>query len=174
MSADLPYFRRLARYNRWANRRLYAACAELEAGEWEAPRIGFFPSLQKTLNHILVADRIWLARFEGRAHGIQSLDQILAQELDELTDLREAEDERIIGFFDKLSQRKLDADLTYRMMEGSEGTQPLVFLAGHLFNHATHHRGQAHAMLAGSSVKPPPLDFLYYLYSDEAKAEAAR
>ena len=28
----------------------------------------------------------------------------------------------------------------------------------HLLNHQVHHRGQAHAMLAGTDVKPPQLD----------------
>ena len=28
----------------------------------------------------------------------------------------------------------------------------------HLFMHQTHHRGQAHAMLSGTPVRPPQLD----------------
>jgi uncharacterized damage-inducible protein DinB len=28
----------------------------------------------------------------------------------------------------------------------------------HLFEHQIHHRGQAHAMMAGTPVKPPQLD----------------
>lgn len=28
----------------------------------------------------------------------------------------------------------------------------------HLFNHQTHHRDQAHAMLSGTPIKPPQLD----------------
>jgi uncharacterized damage-inducible protein DinB len=31
-------------------------------------------------------------------------------------------------------------------------------LLAHLFQHQIHHRGQAHAMLAGTPVKPPQLD----------------
>jgi uncharacterized damage-inducible protein DinB len=31
-------------------------------------------------------------------------------------------------------------------------------LLAHLLQHQIHHRGQVHAMLAGTSVKPPPLD----------------
>lgn len=55
---SLPaHFADLARNNAWSNRRLHAACADLSAAEFAAPRAGFFPSLAATLNHILVVDR---------------------------------------------------------------------------------------------------------------------
>jgi uncharacterized damage-inducible protein DinB len=38
---------------------------------------------------------------------------------------------------------------------------------GHLFQHQTHHRGQVHAMLAGSSVTPPQLD--EFIVADDAR-----
>jgi uncharacterized damage-inducible protein DinB len=41
----------------------------------------------------------------------------------------------------------------------------------HLFMHQTHHRGQAHAMLAGTSVKPPQLDD-FMLLGDAAQRQA--
>jgi uncharacterized damage-inducible protein DinB len=31
-------------------------------------------------------------------------------------------------------------------------------LLAHLFQHQVHHRGQAHAMLSGTSITPPQLD----------------
>jgi len=37
----------------------------------------------------------------------------------------------------------------------------------HLFQHQIHHRGQAHAMLAGTGVKPPQLDE-FFLAGEEA------
>ena len=61
----LEHLRRMARYNAWANRRLYAACAQLAADEYRKPRPAFFGSIHATLNHLLVVDRIWLARIAG-------------------------------------------------------------------------------------------------------------
>ena len=113
--SDLPYFRRLARYNSWANRRIFGAVGQLDTAAWEAPRSGFFGSLQKTLNHILVADRIWLARFEGRDHGMRSLDQILHPDFAGLERARKTEDARIenpgieVGVTRVVAQNRLDA-----------------------------------------------------------------
>jgi uncharacterized damage-inducible protein DinB len=71
-------FRRMAAYNRWANARLYEAVGHLSPEEFAAPRSGFFPSLLKTLNHLLVGDTVWMSRLDGAGnHGISSLDQIL-------------------------------------------------------------------------------------------------
>jgi hypothetical protein len=61
----LNHFRRLARYNTLANERLYAVCASLSDAERTADRKGLFKSIHGTLNHILVGDRLWMARFEG-------------------------------------------------------------------------------------------------------------
>ena len=61
----IAHFQMLARYNRLANARLYGACAGLSEAELKRPRRAFFTSIHGTLNHILLGDRIWLARFEG-------------------------------------------------------------------------------------------------------------
>ncbi len=164
--SDLPYFRRLARYNGWANRRLFEAAGKLDPAEWEAPRSGFFGSLQKTLNHILVADRIWLARFEARDHGMRALDQILHPDFAALKRAREAEDVWILSFLDRLPEARLAEELAYSNMAGEAKRLQLSFALAHFFNHQTHHRGQAHAMLSGTRVPPPPLDLLYFLAED--------
>src|SRR4051794_30228644 len=77
---NAAYFGELARYNAWANERLYAACGELADTERKAPRPAFFGSIHRTLNHLLVGDRVWLSRLAGEAHGIASLDQELYED----------------------------------------------------------------------------------------------
>jgi uncharacterized damage-inducible protein DinB len=44
-------------------------------------------------------------------------------------------------------------------------------VVAHLLNHQVHHRGQAHAMLAGTAVAPPQLD--EFLMSSEAHLRQA-
>ena len=56
-------FTTLARYNRWANRRVYEACAALSDADYRRPRPAFFGSIHGTLNHLLAGDRVWLGRF---------------------------------------------------------------------------------------------------------------
>ena len=52
---------RMARYNRWANQRLYQACGQLAEDTYHLDRHMFFSSIHGTLNHLLVGDRLWLA-----------------------------------------------------------------------------------------------------------------
>lgn len=157
------HFRTFARYNRWANARLYDACAALPAGEYGRDRKAFFRSIHGTLNHVLVADRIWLGRIEGVDAGIRSLDEILYNELPSLHAAREAEDARIMALADALDAGALARSVGYRNARGDAFETPLHWILSHVFNHQTHHRGQVHDMLSGTEVAPPPLDLIYYL-----------
>ncbi|WP_119460700.1 DinB family protein [Rhodospirillaceae bacterium SYSU D60014] len=163
---ERSYFQRLARYNAWANRRLYDACGRLTRADYVAQRAAFFGSIHKTLNHLLVADRIWLGRFMGKSAGIDALDQILFDDFDALRAARIEEDERILTLVSGYSDSALQGVLAYRNVAGEAKTTPLVWALAHFFNHQTHHRGQAHAMLSGTPVPPPPLDLLYFLPED--------
>jgi len=160
------HFERMARYNRWANRRIYGAVAQLEPEEISAPRSGFFPSIAKTLNHLVVTDRIWLGRFTGNASAHTKLDETPYDDFAALTAAREAEDQRLIAFTKQLTQAEIEGVLHYKNMAGEPKSSELLPLLAHIFNHQTHHRGQAHAMLASTRVAPPPLDLVYFIYED--------
>ena len=168
------YFQTLARYNQWANERLYAACAELADADYRAPRQAFFGSIHGTLNHLLVADRIWMGRLEGPDSGLRQLNQILYEDFQELRAAREAEDRRIVRFMDGLGQETLDGVLTYTTTTGAPMETPWVWTLAHLFNHQTHHRGQAHGLLSQTPVAPPPLDLLIYLRQPAATPQSPR
>jgi uncharacterized damage-inducible protein DinB len=155
--------RTLARYNRWANRRLYEACGALDDDAYRADRGAFFGSIHRTLNHILVGDRAWLGRLEGIDRGIRSLDQILFDDLPSLTDARMEEDARIIAIVDGLDAASLEQPLVYRTIAGEIQETPIGLVVIHMLNHATHHRGQVHCMLCQIPTDPPPLDLIYFL-----------
>jgi uncharacterized damage-inducible protein DinB len=162
------HFERMSRYNRWANRRLYGAVAQLDEAEFLAPRSGFFPSLAKTLNHLVVADRVWLGRLTGNISAHRKLDEMLYDDLPALTAAREAEDQRMIAFFKALTQARIDGTFDYQNMAGEPRSQPMLPVLAHVFNHQAHHRGQAHAMLSGTRVAPPVLDLVAFLGEDLA------
>jgi uncharacterized damage-inducible protein DinB len=158
------HFRRMAAYNRWANARLYEAVGTLPAAEIAAPRSGFFPSLLKTLNHLLVGDTVWMSRLDGDGHhGIAGLDQVLHRDLAALRAARAAMDDRIVAFVDRLAPPRLSEDLVYRTVAGDPMKTQVAQVLAHFFNHQTHHRGQAHAMLSDAKVSPPVLDLIYFL-----------
>ena len=160
----LDHIRRFARYNRWANRRIYDACAKLPPADYFAPRPSFFGSIHATLNHILVGDSIWLGRFRGAvpAH-LKSLDQILHEDSQSLRAAREAKDAEIVAFCDGLDSAALAGSFTYTNMRGERFTDPLFPPLTHFFNHQTHHRGQVHGLLSHAGAAPPELDLIYFL-----------
>ena len=157
------HFQRMAAYNRWANTRLYEAVGTLSPEEFAAPRSGFFPSLLKTLNHILVGDTVWMGRLDGTGSSITSLDQILHTELAALKPARAAMDARIVAFVDAVAPERLEENLVYRTVAGDPMTTQVAQVLAHFFNHQTHHRGQAHAMLSSTEVVPPSLDLILFL-----------
>jgi uncharacterized damage-inducible protein DinB len=157
------YFQRFARYNRWANRCLYAACASLSDSDRQKDRGAFFGSIHNSLNHILVGDKIWTSRLDGTNHGIGSLDEILYTQFEPLVEAREAEDLRIIDVVDGLSEDTLASVLRYQSMDGTAQETRRDMVLAHFFNHQTHHRGQVHCMVSQTGADAPPLDLIYFL-----------
>jgi uncharacterized damage-inducible protein DinB len=151
-------FRTLARYNTLANRRLYETCACLSGVERKEDRPAFFGSIHGTLNHIMVGDRIWLARFGGEKVPSTNLDAVLYEDFDELRRARVSEDERIEAFTFSLDEELLGGTIRYTNNEGKIYVDPVNLLVAHFFNHQTHHRGQIHDMLTQTEVPPPVLD----------------
>lgn len=163
----LKQYRMFADYNRWANALVYTAAAELTDDEFQADRGAFFGSLQRTLNHLLVADKIWMKRFSGTGDAPASLDKVLHADLPSLAEARRAEDQRIIGWMETLDAATINADFTYTPVTVSTViTQPLWSGIAHFFNHQTHHRGQCHMILTSFGKPSLSLDLAYYLRSD--------
>jgi uncharacterized damage-inducible protein DinB len=151
-------YRMFAAYNAWANERVYQAAEKLSGADYRADRGAFFKSVHGTLNHLLVADRIWMRRFTGSGDAPSQLDAILFEELAPLREARRAEDLRISRYADGLGDATLAGELTYRTITNPETvTQPLAPALDHFFNHQTHHRGQLHCLLtsiAGQEAAP--------------------
>lgn len=150
-----------ARANRLANRRLLAAVAALPDADFHAPRTSFFPSLAQTLNHVLNVDRYYIAALHGDA-AMRSLwaSYVPATTARELAPRQDESDQRLIEFCSVLRPGDEERIVAFDRGAGIEvgPREPLGRVLAHLFMHQTHHRGQAHAMLAGTAVKPPQLD----------------
>ncbi|TXH80990.1 MAG: damage-inducible protein DinB [Rhizobium sp.] len=169
MSAFDPIrsFRKLAYNNALANVRLYRACAALEPGEFEAERVSFFPSIKSTLNHVLTVDWFYVDALEGGALGLKAF------EVDEPFDRLEAlsreqaeVDHRLVAFCEALTPEAAIRTVEIQR-SGRIQRERADDVLNHLFQHQTHHRGQVHAMLAGTSVVPPQLD--EFIVADDAQ-----
>jgi len=167
----LPFLRNQVRANRLANHRLQVAMAGLSRDDFHAPRTSFFPNLAQTLNHILAVDLYYLAALHGEAD--MERQWATFEPFDTVADWGTAQaraDARFIALLEALQPAQLDelidldrGDHVQRERRGH--------VVAHLLNHQVHHRGQAHAMLAGTSVKPPQLD--EFLMPSEAHLRVA-
>lgn len=154
----LPYLRTQVRANRLANHRLHTAMAGLSRDDFHATRTGFFPSLAATLNHILAVDIYYLCALHGEPDmEAQWAAFVPCDTVAALAAQQARADDRFISLLDQLTPARLD-----EVIDLDRGThvqrEQCGHVIAHLLNHQVHHRGQAHAMLSGTSVKPPQLD----------------
>lgn len=142
------HFMMLAAYNQWANERIYEASADLGEDEWGQDAGAFFKSMKGTLNHLLVADRVWMKRFTGEGDAPAALETILHEDFAKLHAARQAEDKRIVQWVGSLSDKAFAGRFTYMTVTDMRTiSQRLAPALDHVFNHQTHHRGQAHMIL---------------------------
>jgi uncharacterized damage-inducible protein DinB len=155
------HFDQLAEYNRWANRRIYTDAATLTDEDRKRPTGLFFGSVHGTMNHLLVADYIWMRRFTGQGPQPERLNQVLHEDFNELRAAREQEDDRIFNFVTKLTPAEYDREISYQNSTGKTFYQPIAPALTHFFNHQAHHRGQVHAGLTMLGIREPTsLDLL--------------
>jgi uncharacterized damage-inducible protein DinB len=151
---------RFARYNAWANGLVMDCVGRLPDPEPWRPRQAFFGSIMGTLNHGLVADRLWLARMTGEAMPwFTGLDQTLHDSVEDFRAARAATDGAIAA---AMTRVPLSGTLAFHNTRGEPQSRDWAVILSHLFNHQTHHRGQIHDMLTQCGVVPPPLDLLYF------------
>jgi uncharacterized damage-inducible protein DinB len=158
-------YQMFAAYNAWCNERLYDAAATVSDTDYRADRGAFFKSLHGTLNHLLVADRIWMRRFTGAGALPPSLDAILYDDFEALRTARRTQDTLIRRYIEGLSEADFLGMLRYRTVTNPQDIeQPLAPALDHFFNHQTHHRGQAHALLSAvlGNDKTPSFDLIVF------------
>lgn len=144
----------LARNDAWASDRLLAACEGLSAGEWTAPRTGFFPSIEATLRHLHAIELFYLDAIEEGGLGRAVRDPPPYEDAATLRADQAAAGARLI---EAALSRDLDRIVPVAR-EDRMTHERISDLILHLAQHQVHHRGQVHAMLSGTSVAPPQLD----------------
>lgn len=155
------YVRTMAAYNAEMNRRLYGAADRLSEEERRRDRGAFWHSIHGTLVHILWGDGQWMSRFDDWARPqtpIRQSDHHL-ESWPELRTAREKADSDISRWADKVDDGWLEAELTWFSGAAQrEVTAPKRLLVAHFFNHQTHHRGQAHALITAAGEKTDDTD----------------
>jgi uncharacterized damage-inducible protein DinB len=164
--------------NAWSNHRLLRACAELSQADFVAARTSFFPSIKATLNHMLTVDWYYLEALERSLSGRPPdsdpgrffRPEEPFERCEDISREQHAADRRLIALCESLTDGRLGATIEIPRRDAIQRESARRVLA-HLFQHDIHHRGQVHAMLAGTTVKPPQLDEFYC--ANEAHLRAA-
>ncbi len=152
----------LARYNQWMNANLYGVCEELSDSERKFDRGLFFGSIHATLNHLLLADKLWMGRFVNDPFEVSGLDQELFADFSALRNARTETDQLILDWTGGLTEAELARDLHYRSISNpTDHRCPLWIAVTHLFNHQTHHRGQITAALSQLGKDYGVTDLIY-------------
>ncbi|HEY8040511.1 MAG TPA: DinB family protein [Polyangiaceae bacterium] len=171
----------MAYNNAWANHRLLSAVERLSQEDFVAPRAGFFPSIAATLNHNVTVDWYYVDALERGLRGqpvnpdarrFFEPEQPFAT-CSALHAAQRAVDRRLVDLCAALTDEGLDTRIGVLRRTGVEQETTTRLLA-HLFQHQIHHRGQAHAMLAGTSVPPPQLDEFFCANEAPLRAEELR
>jgi uncharacterized damage-inducible protein DinB len=168
MNPLIEHYRAMANYNAWANMRLHDVCLRLSDEEFAARRTSFFPSLQLTLNHILLVDRYYLTGLYGAVPDYSIFAEAIPfPRMAELCPMQRDLDRRLVFFCASLQAAELERGV--RLDRGADGVheETVASILPHLFVHQIHHRGQATAMLAGSPEKASQLDE-FFLRADWA------
>ena len=153
------YCQLLARYGRWMNERTYAALAAMSDEERKRDRGAFFGSIHRTLNHLVWGDSLWLARFTGADYSERAYGTDLFDDFGELAASRETVDRALLDWAGQLTPAWLASTLEYRsVVDGRARRLPAWIAAVHLFNHATHHRGQLTTLVKQAGADPGVTD----------------
>jgi uncharacterized damage-inducible protein DinB len=151
----------LAAYNASMNDKLYGVCGALPDEERKRDRGAFFKSIHGTLNHLLLADSVWMGRFEGKPFAIRGLDQELYASFDELLAARREMDARIARWADNLTEAALEAKIEFTSALTKKTHRATLWgVVVHFFNHQTHHRGQLTTLLSQLGVDYGSTDLL--------------
>jgi len=172
-SSLIDQFRLQARNNAWSNARLSRAYAELSPETFAVSRVSFFPSLCQTLQHILFVDRRYLADLTGPGRATVSRAEL--PDMAAALGAAQLETDRLlIAFCDHLDAPDLARIVAIDRDDGIDYRETVSAILSHLFVHQVHHRGQAHAMLAGTPVPPPQLDEFFLAQDAPARDEELR
>lgn len=155
--------RMLARYNAWADARIFDSVAGLPQGEAEKPRTTLFKTMIGTLNHNYVVDLIWRAHLEGREHGLKARNMVLHPELAALREAQEKLNAWYVAWSDAQSEASLAEKLDFRFISGKAGRMTRLEMLQHVVTHKAYHRGWVAEMFFEVPAKVLDMDLPVFL-----------
>ena len=149
-------------YDRWAIFRLLHSAAGMDHQTFNRALPSSFPSVQQTFVHLLWAESLWLARWQGWSY-VASLD---SEEYPTTESLRlpfEDVHTKQLQFLSGLLPSAATHVVSYVNFSGKKWEYALRDLVQHLIVHSAHHRGQITTMFRHLNLVPPTTGHLAFL-----------
>lgn len=147
-------------YTAWATGRILDSVHQLNPEELSREMNVSHSSVLHTLQHIYYADRVWLARLEGRE--ISFADEGDGPSLTDLSTEWPALLKRFRDYVDGLTESQAHETFTYKNLKGEQYSLQRWQAILHVVNHASIHRGQVVGLIRQLDKTPPSTDILFY------------
>lgn len=150
---NLEYLRVLLDYHYWARDRVLAAVFALTSEQYERDLGNSFPSVRDTMNHLYVAEWVWLSRWQGNSPTAFPGDK--PKDLATLQGVWFEHERKLRAFMEGQTASDVAREYDYTLLNGKSGRSKFWEMFVHVINHATYHRGQVTTMLRQLGAKPP-------------------
>lgn len=153
----------LYEYGEWVTHRLLETSLALTQEQFTRPVLSGFGSVHLTLAHILAAEVLWLARWQGLSPRtmLSPVDLPTAPAICERWTV--LNDERRVNL-ENLAEAELTATVHWTNMRGQLFALPRWQVMLHCANHSAHHRSEVAAILTELGHEPDSTDLLeFYL-----------
>lgn len=167
------YFVVLSDYQQWANDRLFAALGGIDRAALQSPQGLFFDTIHHTVDHLMLVNRLWLARLRGESLEVD-FRQLTYPDWDQLIEATQRQAEELTLWLESCPEIWFDGQLDYLSSNGEVRSMWMRDALTHMMNHQTHHRGQISAVITRLGATAPEMDYVYYKRDMESYMEAIR
>lgn len=167
------YFVVLSDYQQWANDRLFAALGGIDRALLQSPQGLFFGSIHHTVDHIMLVNRLWLARLRGEVTEVD-FRELTYPDWNQLIEATQRQAEEFTLWLEACTEDWFDGRLDYVSSAGEARSMWMRDALTHMMNHQTHHRGQVSAVITRLGGGAPEMDYVYYKREMEGYMETIR
>ena len=148
-------------FMKWADEIVLGALSQVSTDRVSADLGSSFKSMFDTLNHVYLAELVWLKRVQGEGNA-RLADLPVPPDMKALAHAWPDVHRMWLDWAGSFSGDDWNKPCTHRNSAGVESTLPYWQIALHVVNHGSYHRGQVATMLRQSGATPPGTDLAIF------------
>ena len=156
-------------FNLWANSQLTDWLLAKESRLLTTELKSSFPTIDKTLEHIWVAEFLWMKRIQGET--FENIFEVCAgKDTHFITQILLDQSKTYVEYLESLTEESLYDVIYYTLFSGDKGSATIANILQHVVNHGTYHRGQLVTMGRELGFENPPrTDYMEYVRKSSEK-----